>query len=184
MKKIKSTLQQKVLKVSKLHFLYAALIALQIIIYDAWELITPDSVLKRWLAVATLALVAIAVWYMSHSQSRKQASYTSLVWALILIDTIIAAYFIYLQRGMASKYVALFAIPILTAGVLLKRSAVFTAAALSIVAYVVTCVSYFVLNFNEGYKVELYGEIVFYSGVFMLVAALVWALTRDKNPNE
>src|SRR5690606_10929252 len=97
---------------------------------------------------------------------------------LILADILIASFSVYTQRGMASRAVLLYIIPILVAASLGKRVVLFGAALLGIAAYTTTAIMYFVLNFNEGYKVELYGEIGFYSAIFLLVASLLWGVVK------
>jgi heme/copper-type cytochrome/quinol oxidase subunit 4 len=91
-----------------------------------------------------------------------------------------ASFNVYVQRGMASRAVALYAIPLVVSTVLMSRAALLTTAALCVAAYTTTAVSYFVLNFNEGYKIELYGEITSYSVYFVILAALLWVSIRHK----
>jgi hypothetical protein len=82
---------------------------------------------------------------------------------------------------MASRAVFLFALPILVAACLHRWGMIQLTAILSVVAYIVTAIAYFVLNFNEGYKIELYGEIGFYSALILAFGSMVWALVRSKH---
>lgn len=168
------------LRVSRFHFLYVAAIMAQIIIYDAWNLITPAVVLKRWLAAAGLLVVVAVVWFVAKSQPRAAATYRWLVLALIAADIALASFAVYTQRGMASRAVFLFIIPIVTSAVLMRRSAILATAAACVAAYTSTTISYFVLNFNEGYKIELYGEVGFYSVAMLLIAFLLWAVIKPQ----
>ena len=177
-------LQNAVGRLAKLHFVFVAMLAAQIILYDASKLITPEIVLKRWLYTTGLLIVTIAVWYLARSKfTNSTTAYKLLAFALIIADIVIAAFNVYTQRGMASRAVLLFAIPIIVSAVLMSRAALFATAALCIAVYTATAQAYFVLNFNEGYKVELYGEVGFYSASFLLLAGLLSTVTRAKPKN-
>lgn len=156
-----------------MHFVFVALLMGQTILYDASKLATPEVVFERW-AVATLLLaVTVVIWYLVRSRSAKQSFYKSLLGVIIFSDILLASYFVYTGRGMASRAVILYVIPIIISGLLKSRSAIYATAILSIAAYSLTAVAYFVFNFNEGYKVELYGEVGFYSLLMLLIAGLL-----------
>ena len=185
MKKIKSskqlsTLHWSLLRVTKIHYLFLALLAGQIVIYDAWQLTTPEAALKRWIAVGALFVLVTIVWYIASGKRYTKVQLHHLVWWLITADILFVSYYVYLQRGMASKAIALYAIPIIVSAIFLSRRALLAAASLSIAAYVLTVLIYFAANFNEGYKIELYGEISFYSGVMLVLAGLLWAVVHAK----
>lgn len=169
------------LKITRIHFIFAALLAVQIVIYDAWKLLAPESVLQRWISVAVLATITTFVWFLLRTRRLTSDFHSQLAaFLLILTDIGVASFHVYSQRGMASRAVMMYIIPLLVAGVLLSRSAIYATAALSVIAYVITAVSYFVLNFNEGYKIELYGEVGFYSCLIFIIAAMLWVLTKNK----
>ncbi len=178
--KTRSWLHSNVLRLSRVHFAYVAFFAIQTIIYDAWNLVTPTAVMNRWIMTAILLGITTMVWYLAHNTVTSTAGYKSLVWLLIVTDIAAASFNIYSQRGMASRAVALYAVPIVVSAVLLSRAALFATAALSAATYIATAVSYFVLNFNEGYKIELYGEVGFYSACFFVLAAMLWVVVRSK----
>lgn len=163
------------LKVAKFHFVYVILYVVQTIVFHASKVITPELLLKRWLAVFGLAVVTIAVWFAAKSRHSSESLYKWAIGLLILADIAFAAFNVYTQRGYASKSVFLFAIPIIVAAVLINRAALVVTALLSIAVYSTTVVTYFVRNFNEGYMSEMYAEIGFYSGLFVLVAGMLWA---------
>lgn len=145
---------------------------------DAWHIIVPEIVLKRWLATALLLSITAIVWYMSHNRNNDVATYKRLIFSLITADVLFAAYNVYLQRGMASKAVILFAIPIIVSAILLSRSAIYMTAIISTAAYLLSSVLYFVWHFNEGYKTELYAEIAFYAVIFLVLAGLLSVVVR------
>lgn len=163
--------------VAKLHLFFGLIYVAQIIVFDASKLITPEAVLKRWIAVSLLAATAVIVYYLSRIKP-VNTNIALGVWALVLADIAFATFNVYTQRGMASRAVLLFMIPIIVVGVLKSKTALFTTAILSMTAYTLSAVAYFVNYFNEGYKVELYGEILFYSVVFLFAASLVWLVSK------
>lgn len=173
-------IQRRLLRVTQLHFLYVAAIVVQIIMYDAWKVITPQVLLQRWFVAVILLVVATVVWGTLKRGRLTKATYYRAAYALIAADIFVATYAIYAQRGMASRAVFLFVIPIITAAALANRATVIGAALLSIAAYATAAITYFVLNFNEGYKIELYGEVGFYAAMLAVVAALVWAVAQPK----
>jgi hypothetical protein len=174
-------LKNTLVRVSKIHLALVVIYAAQIIAYDASKLITPEALLKRWIAVALLSIVAVAVYYLARSKATTTTIYKLLAWLLILADIAFASFNVYDQRGMASRAVVLFLVPIIVSTILLSRAALFTTAALCTAVYTSAAVAYFVNYFNEGYKIELYGEILFYSGVFAISSALLWAALKTKH---
>lgn len=173
-------LRHGVIKTSQIHLLLILAYALQIVAYDASKLITPDVLLKRWFAAAALTGICVAVWYLARSQATSLNNYKILAWLIILSDIAFAAFNVYTQRGMSSRAVLLFFIPIIVSTILLSRVALFSTAFLCIAAYTTAAIAYFVNYFNEGYKIELYGEIIFYSTTFVVAAALLWTALKTK----
>jgi hypothetical protein len=166
------------------HFVLTGVLILITIIFDAWQLITPSVVLQRWTLAALLLAITAAVWYASRFSGKSTFYLHILCFCLIAADMIIATYLVYSERGMASRAVMLYAIPIVTAGVLASRRATYAAATLATAIYTLAAVRYFVVNFNEGYKIELYGTIGFYSAMFFVIAALTNILIdRGKSEN-
>jgi hypothetical protein len=173
-------LKPRAVRVAHFHFALVLLFSVQTIVYHTSKVITPDLLMKRWIATAGLLVVATLVWYFSKTKLTSIGTYRALIYTLILADIAFAAFNVYTQRGYASKSVALFIIPIFLAAVLVSRSALFAAALLSVAAYTTTAIMYFTLNFNEGYSAELYGEIGFYSALFLLLAGLLWTIIRKQ----
>lgn len=173
-------LQTNIVRITRIHFVYALIYALTIVIYHAWDLITPQAVLQRWTTAAILLIATTIVWYLARVSSSKNITFfRSLTYGLILVDIYVAAFTVYAERGMASRGVALFAVPIIVSAILMSRSALFATAALSVAAYSFMAVRYFVVNFNEGYNVELYSVVAFYSTCFFVFAALLWVVIRS-----
>jgi hypothetical protein len=173
-------LRTSTLRVARFHFVYVLIYVVQTIVYHASKLITPDVVLRRWVAVASLLVVTTAVWFISKHRTSSSRLYQLAISAIIFADLAFAAFNVYTQRGYASKSVLLFIVPIVVATVFISRRALFATAMLAIAAYTTVAVKYFVDYFNEGYMVELYGEIAFYSAIFLLVAALLWSTIHKR----
>ncbi len=168
--------QDQVLSVARVHFFIAGIYALYIIVSDAWNLITPEATFHRWTMLSIFLVVTTLLWYFARSKIIARPA----IWGFVLLDIAMATFNIYTQRGMASRAVVLFAIPIIVSSLLASRPAIFATASLSLAAYTMATVRYFYAHFGEGYKVELYGEVSFYCAVFFVIAALVWIVTRQR----
>lgn len=173
-------LKSRAVRIGRFHFALVLFFAVQTIVYHASRVITPDLLLKRWIATAALLVIATLVWYCAKNKVSSLGGFKALIYVLILADIAFASFNVYTQRGYASKSVVLFVIPIFIAASLVSRSALYATALLSVAAYSTTAVMYFVLNFNEGYLAELYGEIAFYSAIYLALAALLWTLVRKQ----
>src|SRR5688572_28205601 len=114
-------------RLSRVHFLYVGAVAAQILIFDAWQLITPTTVLHRWIAVLSLLAAVTVVWYLAHGK-RPDDYARKLVFSLALADIAFASYAVYAQRGMASRAVFLFVIPVVVAAALRSRTAIMATA--------------------------------------------------------
>lgn len=172
------------LRVAKFHIIFVLLFVAQTVVFHASKVITPELLLKRWVAVSILAAVTIAVWLVARSKPALASVYRSALGLIIIADIAFAAFNVYTQRGYASKSVFLFVIPIIVAAVLLNRSVLYAVAGLCAAVYSTTVVMYFVNNFNEGYMSEMYAEIGLYSGLFLTVAALLWATIHKHSASK
>lgn len=161
------------LRITRVHFLYVAAYALSIILFDSWNLLTHEAALQRWTAVGALLVVNTIIWYLCKSKINNEMLYKVLLVVLLVCDIIFAAMNVYWQRGMASKSVVLFFVPIVSASLVKSRSLLLATASLSTVAYMIACIQYFYTFFNEGFRVELYGEIALYSLLFFVLAGLL-----------
>lgn len=179
-----SWLQTNTVRIARLHFVLVVLFAIFTILYDAWKLVTPIMLMQRWSVVVAMLIVTTAVWFVARNMTLKNNIYRLLVTVLIVMDILFAGYAVYSGRGMASRGVALFAIPIIVAAVSLSRSALFATATLCAGIYSYTAIKYFTDHPSEGYKVELYGDLFFYSACFFLLAALLWAVVRSLQPKS
>lgn len=161
------------LRIARVHFVYIAVYMLSIIIFDSWNLISHEAVAQRWTLAGALLVINTITWYLCKLRLTNQNIYKILLVILILADIAFAAMNIYWQRGMASKSVALFIIPLVSAAMVRSRSLVLATAGLSTAAYSIAAVRYFYDNYGQGFKVELYGEVFLYSALFFVIAGLL-----------
>lgn len=184
MKKSKNTvskLRLSVLRATKVQFFYIAAFVLFILQYDAWKLITPQSLLQRWTMATVMLVISTLCWFAARNKVASDSYYKSIAYVLITLDIYVAGFSVFTQRGMSSRAVALFAIPIIIAA-LVNRTTIFATAGLCVAAYSFAAVRYFALNPSEGYKVELYADLSFYSAIFFIIAALMWVvISRNTN---
>lgn len=97
---------------------------------------------------------------------------------LLIFDVLFAAMNVYWTRGMASKAVVLFVVPIISAGLSRSRSLLLATTTVSAAAYSIASVRYFYENYGQGLRVELYGEIVFHTLFFFVLAGLLMVFFR------
>lgn len=174
-----SWLQTNTVRAARLHFGFVFMYAAMVIAYDAWKLITTQALVERWTIAVLLFVTTTVVWLIARNTALSQNVYRILLGILIAMDILIAGYSIYSGRGMASRGVALFAIPILVSGIYLSRSAIFATASICVGAYTYAAIRYFGEHPSEGYKVELYGDLLFYGLSFYLLAGLLWVIVRS-----
>ncbi|MBA3757699.1 hypothetical protein H0X09_02440 [Candidatus Saccharibacteria bacterium] len=176
-----SWLQSTAIRVTRIHFYYIAAFLGSIIVFDSWNLLTNEAVIKFWTVGGALLVLNTLLWYISRIKFSKDLIYISSVQILVLADIVFASLVVYWQRGLASNAVALFAVPIITAAALRSRTMLMATAALSAAAYSISAVRYFYAHYGESFRVELYGEVGFYSAIFFVIA---WLLLAAVSPSS
>src|SRR5579883_2721815 len=141
--KSQSWLHSNTIRLSRVHFVYIFLYCVQTVMFDAWKLVPPNVVLYRWILAASVTVITTFVWYLAHNTVRSTNAYKALIWLLIVADITAASLNIYSQRGMASRAVVEYAIPIIVSAVLMSRAALFATATLCAAAYTSTALAYF-----------------------------------------
>lgn len=149
-----------------------------IVVFDSWNLLTHMAVSERWTAAATLLVITTLLWYLARVKFSGQNIYFLLVLVLILVDILFAAFNVYWERGLASKAVGLFSVPLIVAATLRSRSTLLATAALSSTAYSVSAVTYFNAHYGESFRVELYGYMAFYCAMFFVISWLLWIVVQ------
>jgi hypothetical protein len=173
-----SALRARLRRLTNVHFLLIIAFVGQLIIFDAGKLFPPTVVLQRWVASSIFAVLVTIVWYLARNRAGQESTLKKLLATLVMADIALASFAVYTQRGMASRAIALYAIPIIVSSAINRRSAILASATLCMAAYISTCVAYFVLHFNEGYKLELYGETGFYAVLFILLGLTLWSVVK------
>ena len=164
----------------KAHFMLIAIYITQLILFDSSKLIAPEIVKERWISIALLAVACALIAYLVQINPKNIRLHKVLIFVLASVDMAFASHNVYISRGMASRAVFLFVIPLIVIALLMSLSALLLTATICVAVYITTTVSYFVNNFNDGYKVELYGEVGFYSAMFYVVAYLLWAVVKNR----
>lgn len=171
-------LQLATLRTARLGFVFTAIYGLSVGIYQAWALITPELLQIRWTIVAILLGINFALWWSSRTPKFTNLYYKGIIFLQIITYVALAGYMIYAERGMASNAIILFVIPIVIAATELSTLSLITTATLATGTYAYAAIRYFNEFPSEGYKVELYGGIVFYGAILYFISALLWVVMR------
>ena len=178
-----SWLQTTAIRVTRVHFLYVAVYILSTIIFDMWNLYAYEVVTQLWTAAGLLLVLNTVLWYLGRMKFSDEKIYAIMVILLVVADIAFAAYNVYWQRGLASKSVALFAVPIITAATLRSRTTLLATSSLCVAAYSMVAVRYFFLHYGESFRVELYGSVGFYSAMFFVLAGLLLIIIKPTKEN-
>jgi hypothetical protein len=180
-KSISSWLQATAVRVTRVHFIYIAAYMASIIIFDSWNLFTHVEIGNRWTAAAILLIINTVCWYIARIKFSLETIYITVVILLVIADIVFAATNVYWERGLASKAVALFAVPIVTAASLRSRSTVLAAASLSTAAYSLSTIRYYNLHYGESFRVELWGYVGLFCAMFFVLALLLMVIIQPKD---
>jgi hypothetical protein len=179
-KTVTKWLQATTVRVSRVHFLYIAAYLGATIVFDSWNLFPHVDIANRWTVAALFLVINTVCWYVARIKFSSNNVYVAIILLIVILDVIFAATNVYWERGLASKAVALFAVPIITAATLRSRSTVLAAASLSVAAYSLSAVRYFNLHYGESFRVELYGYVALYAASFFILALLLLIIIQPK----
>lgn len=168
-----SLLQVSAIRVTRVHFLFILIFALQIIIFDSWNLIPHEAVSQRWTAIAVIASLNTVLWFFAKINFDRPIYYIGVIMSLVFADIVLAGFSVYWERGMASTSVVLFVLALLSASVIRSRTIVLATAALCSVGYSTAAVRYFNSNYGEGFRVQLWGQVGFYSALFFIFSLII-----------
>lgn len=171
-------LQTTAVRISRVHFIYVAAFLAQTVIFDTWNLYTHQAVSQLWTAGGILLAINVLVWFMARMKNPSYIYYVSILLALIVADIVFASYIVWWQRGLYSKSVMLYLVPIIAAAATRSRSILLTTTTLSVAAYTTISVRYFYTNYGLAYRVELWGTIGFFSAILFVLAALLLVIIR------
>jgi hypothetical protein len=168
-----SWLQTTAVRLTRIHFAYVGAFLLSVIIFDTWNLYTHEAVSQLWTAGGILLAVNVILWFAARLKYKNYWLYVAIVLILIAADIAFASYIVYWQRGLYSKAVMLYTIPIIAAAAMRSRSILLTVTTLCAAAYSTVSVRYFFNHYGLGYRVELWGTIGFFSAMMFVMALLL-----------
>jgi hypothetical protein len=171
-------LQTTAVRLTRIHFFYAACFLLSVIIFDTWNLYTHQATMQLWTAGGLLLAVNVILWFLARLKSDNYWFYVGVAMALIVVDIIFASYIVWWQRGLYSKAIMLYTIPIVSAAALRSRSILLTTTTLSAAAYSTISVRYFFTNYGLGYRVELWATVGFFSAMLFVLAIILEIIIR------
>ncbi|MBX4201881.1 hypothetical protein KW803_03245 [Candidatus Saccharibacteria bacterium] len=171
-------LQTTAVRVSRIHFIYILAFLLSIVVFDTWNLYTHEAVSQLWTAGGILLIFNVLIWFVSRLKLSNYWYYIGFMLALIVADIIFASYIVWWQRGLYSKAIMLYTVPIITAATMRSRSILLAVTTLSVAAYSITSVRFFFKNYGLGYRVELWGTVGFYSAILFVLALLLMVVIR------
>lgn len=171
-------LQTNAVRMTRVHFVYAVAFLISIVIFDSGNLYSHDATKQLWTAGGVLLAFNVLVWFAARLKVSNYWYYAALVMILILADIIFASYLVWWQRGLYSKSVMLYTVPIITAASLRSRSILLAATTLSAATYSTISVRYFFQNYGLGYRIELWGDVFFFSAMFFVLALMLMVIIR------
>jgi hypothetical protein len=178
---VSNWLQATAVRITRVHFLFIASYMVSIIIFDSWNLFTHPEIGNRWTLAATLLIFNTIFWLIARIKFSAGTVYIFLVAALIICDIIFAGLNVYWERGLASKAVVLFTVPIVTSACLRSRSALLATSALCAASYSIATVRYFNLHYGESFRAELYGYTALYCALFFVLAGLLLIIIKPQD---
>ncbi len=182
-KKSVASLQVDAIRITRTTFFAVALFMLVTALFDSGNLITRESVAQRWVAGTLLLFATLSVWFLVRTSESITRNMT-LLFALAVCEVIFAGFMIYWERGMASTSTLLLALPIITVGVMRRRVLLLLITTLTAATYSLSAVKYFNDFFNEGYRIQLWGNVVFYSGLCFILAWMVLILVGLRHDSK
>lgn len=165
-------------------YFFITLYAVSIIVFDSGNLITREAVIQRW-SIATAAFVVnTIIWYLSADGIKNRSTRFSLTVVLALVFIAFAGFSTYWERGMASTSTIFYVIPLLIAATLKHRHTLLAVTALSAGTYAFAAVKYFNDFFNEGYRIQLWGNLLLYMGTLFAIAWLIMVIAGLRHDSK
>ena len=167
---------------AKFNFAFVGVFAVYIIIFDGGNVVPRAAIYHRWEFAAILLAVFTLFWIVTKKASSRRVIFGALL-LCILAELALAGYTTYWERGMASMSTILYMLPIATAALTTSRTYTVGTALLASAAYMYASTKYFYDFFNEGYRVQLYGQVFFFSALFILIGSIVASAVHSKPKN-
>lgn len=180
MAKNKEAVDLDVTRLSRTLYFLIAVIAISMIIFDSGNLITREAINQRWLLLTVLLGANTSAWFLGGvKEFKKPATYV-----LSLVLVVFAGFITYWERGMASTSTILYVLPLLVVATLRNRHALLGMAALAAGTYAFAAVRYFNDFFNEGYRIQLWGNLAQYIGLIFVVTWLIMVIAGLRHDSK
>lgn len=173
-------LRSALVRLCRVNFLLLLGYAISVAVFDSAHLMPPEVIMRRAMLASIALLLVCVIWFSAHKEQAQPVYYKRLVYALIGVGIMFAAISVYTDRGVASRDVALFALPIIGSAALVNRSALYGVAIASSAAYFAASMRYYYDHPNEMLHVEIYGMLAFHILVFFAIAGLLWVVARAR----
>lgn len=168
----------------KIRYYYIGLLAIVAIVSGLLAHLSTRQLLT-YSSVAGVGLVAnTIIGAILSSSNRKPITYTLCAYAEIILDVLLAASVVFTQGGYPSRATVLFAVPILSSGVLLLKPSAFVTAGLGGLTYVFVLVTRFLMGGEPEKLSTLIAPCAFYPVAFMVLAAIVTRFSAINATNE
>jgi len=170
--------QTAAVRLTRVHFIYITCFLVSVVIFDASNLYSHQAIAQMWTVGGVMVAIVALIWFAARFKAPSHWYYIGAIAAIILADIFFASYFVWRQRGLYSKAVMLYTVPIITAAAARSRSILLATTTLSAAAYSTISVRYFFQNYGLGYRVELWGTVAFFSAMMFVLALLLMIITR------
>jgi len=165
----------QLVKFAHTSYFFCAIYVAYIVTADSGNLIPRDIIIQRWSGLTALILVTTIVWYVLHETKSKKKHVYAII-ALALMQLILAGLTTYWERGMASTSTLMYALPLITIASL-NAPRLLTASAIAASAtYALAIVVYFNAFFNEGFRIQLWSQMLLTIGLIFVAR---YALTAN-----
>jgi len=165
-------------------YFFAFFYGLSIVIFDSGNLITREAVIQRWTLLTALLVCNSLLWLLSSQLPKKITNKALLTTAITIGLLLFAGFTTYWERGMASTSTLFYVLPLLVTTTLKNRHALIATATLAASTYAFAAVKYFNDFFNEGFRIQLWGNIVLYGGTIFVCAWLIMILTDLRHDSK
>lgn len=162
---------------SMVNFSFLAAFAAFIIIFDSGNIVTRQGIYYRWMFEGLLFVAFTLFWVVIKKVHSTAVVFTALA-TCVIVELALAGFMTYWERGMASTSTVLYLFPIISMALWKSRTYTIAVSLIASATYMMASTKYFYDMFNEGYRIQMYGEIFFYSAVFIIMGILIANLAR------
>jgi signal transduction histidine kinase len=144
-----------------------------------------SAIIVSYIIVTITGLIAnAAIGFVFKSPNRTPKAYSIGAYAEIVLDIILATCVVFAQGGYPSRATILYAVPILSSGVLLLQPSAYVAAALSGAAYTFVLFTRYFMGTSPDQLQKLAAPVAFYPVAFLILAAIVTRFSAINAVNE